>query len=121
MSKLLRVREVITLNGWVDGSGWSYSQVFSDKIIDITEDDLKEIDWDWWEIDADNPPSEERDTQIIVAFYYIEDADIDEYTLLTIHTKWASEIWAERKNEERCEGHTGCKCSECREMLKRMN
>jgi hypothetical protein len=25
------------------------------------------------------------------------------------------------KVEERCEGHTGCKCSGCRELLKRMN
>ena len=25
------------------------------------------------------------------------------------------------KVEELCEGHTGCKCSGCRELLKRMN
>lgn len=25
------------------------------------------------------------------------------------------------KVEEHCEGHTGCKCSGCRELLKRMN
>jgi hypothetical protein len=94
MSKLL-VREVITLKGWVDGSGWSYSQVYSDKIIDITEGDLKEIDWDWYDTDSDNPPSKGTDTQIIVDFY-AEDADIGEDTPLASHTKWASEIWAER-------------------------
>ena len=46
MSKLLKVREVITLKGWEDGSGWSYSQCYSDKVVDITESDLKEIDWE---------------------------------------------------------------------------
>jgi hypothetical protein len=32
MSKLLKVREVITLKGWVEGSGWSYEQNYGDKI-----------------------------------------------------------------------------------------
>ena len=66
MSKLLKVREVITLKGWVDGSGWSYNQVYSDKIIDITEGDLDAIDWDWYETDSNNPPTEGYDTKIIV-------------------------------------------------------
>jgi len=95
MSKLIKVREVITLKGWVEGSGWSYGQVYSDEVIDIAEGDLKEIDWDWYEIDSDNPPTEDEDTKIIVDLY-AEDADIDEDKPLASHTKWASEIWAER-------------------------
>ena len=34
-------------------------QCYSDQVIDITESDLKDIDWDWYEIDSDNPPTED--------------------------------------------------------------
>ena len=93
----MKVREVITLKGWVEGSGWSYSQVYSDQVIDITEDDLKSIDWDWWEIDSNNPPTEDEDTKITVDLYAV-DANIYEDKPLASHTIWASEIWAERNN-----------------------
>jgi len=92
---MLKVREVITLKGWVNGSGWGYSEVYSDRVIDITEDDLKSVDWDWWEID--NPPSEGEDTLITVALYPV-DANIYEDAPLASHEIWASEIWAERNN-----------------------
>ncbi len=98
MSKLLKGREVITLKGWVEGSGWSYNQVYSDQMIDITESDLKEIDWDWYEIDSNNPPTEGYDTKIIVALY-AEDADISEDEPLASFEKWDSEIWTERHAE----------------------
>jgi hypothetical protein len=91
----MKVREVITLKGWVEGSGWSYSQVYSDEVIDIVESDLKEIDWDWYDTDIDNPPSEEEDTLIVVDLY-AEDADISEDEPLASFKKWDSEIWAER-------------------------
>jgi hypothetical protein len=99
MSKLLKVREVITLKGWVDGSGWSYNQVYSDKIIDITEGDLKEIDWDWHDTDSDNPPAEGDDTKIIIDLYAI-DADIDEDKPLASFEKWASELYKARCAED---------------------
>ncbi len=95
MNKLLKVREVITLREWIKGSGWGYSEVYSDQVIDITEDDLKSIDWDWWEIDSNNPPTEGEDTLIVVDMY-AEDADISVDKPLASHEKWASEIWAER-------------------------
>jgi len=95
MSKLLKVREVITLKGWVDGSGWSYSQVYSDKIIDITEGDLKSIDWDWYETDSDNPPADGEDTEIIVEFY-AEDAEPGYDEPLASYSKWESDLWKER-------------------------
>ena len=97
MNKLLKVREVITLREWIKGSGWSYSQVYSDQVIDITADDLKSIDWDWWEIDSNNPPTEDDDTKIAVDLYAV-DANIYEDKPLASHTIWASEIWAERNN-----------------------
>jgi hypothetical protein len=94
---MLKVREVITLKGWVNGSGWSYSEVYSDQVIDIAESALHEIDWDWW--DADNPPSEGEDTLIVVDLY-AEDADISEDKPLASYSKWVSEIWKERHQEE---------------------
>lgn len=99
MSELLKVREVITLKGWVESSGWSYSQVYSDEVIDIAEGDLKEIDWDWYEIDSDNQPTEDDDTKIIVDLY-AEDADIDEDKPLASFEKWASELYKARYAEE---------------------
>lgn len=99
MGELLKVREVITLKGWVDGSGWSYNQVYSDKVIDITEGDLKSIDWDWYETDAENPLEDGEDTKIIVDLY-AADADIDEDKPLASHRKWASEIYNERCQAE---------------------
>ena len=92
MKKMKKVREIITLKGWVEGSGWSDSQCYGDSIIETTSVDG--IDWDWWETDADIPPSEETDTEIIVD-YYAEDADIDEDKPLASYSKWASEIWKE--------------------------
>lgn len=98
MSNLLKVREIITLKGWVEGNGWSYSQCCSDKVIDITKSGLKEIDWDWYEIDSDNPPTEDDDCKIIVDLYAV-DADIDEDEPLASHKKWASELYKERLAE----------------------
>lgn len=98
MSGLLKVREVITLKEWVEGSGWSYSQVYSDEVIDIAEGNLKEIDWDWYEIDSNNPPTVDEDTKITVDLYAV-DANIYEDEPLASHEIWASEIWAERHAE----------------------
>ena len=94
----LKVREVITLKGWVDGSGWSYSQTYSDNIIEIIKDNLDAIEWDWYETDSNYPPAEGYDTKIIVDFY-AEDADISEDEPLASFEKWHSEIWTERHAE----------------------
>ena len=91
----MKVRQIITLKGWIEGSGWSYSQIYSDEIVNVVESDLDAIDWDWYETDSDNPPVEGEDTKIILDLYAV-DADIDEDTPLASHSKWASEIWAER-------------------------
>ncbi len=97
---MLKVREVITLKGWVDGSGWSYTQTYSDNIVDVHDVPMtaEEYDWSWWETDIDNPPSEEEDTLIVVGLY-AEDADISDGPLAR-YSKWVSEIWKERHQEE---------------------
>ena len=95
MSKLLKVREVITLKGWAKGSGWSYSQVDMDEIVDVVDTD--EPDWDWYDPDTDTPLRESEDTQIIVEYFAV-DADIIRDRPLKRYEKWASEIYAERRN-----------------------
>jgi hypothetical protein len=98
MSKLIKVRQVIKLSGWVNGSGWSYkNNIYDDQIIDIDSDDLYNMDWDWWEADEDNHPSEDSDTEIVVELY-AEDADASEDKPLATHKAWASEIWKDRHN-----------------------
>lgn len=93
MSNLIKVREVITLKGWQDGSGWSYNQCYSDSIIQVTGTDS--MDWDWYETDEDYPMADGEDIEITVDFY-AEDADIDDDKPLASYSKWASEIWNER-------------------------
>lgn len=96
MKKMLKVREVISLEEWIKGE-WCYSGVYSDKVKDITEDDLESIDWDWWGIDSNNPPTVDWDTKITVDLYAV-DANIYEDEPLASHTIWASELWAMRNN-----------------------
>lgn len=90
---MFKVREVITLKGWTDGSGYSFTQTYSDSIIDVT--DIESIDWDWYETGEDNPEDSGCDTEIIVK-YYAEDADITEDEPLTTHKTWESDLWKER-------------------------
>ena len=93
---LIKVRQVVKLSGWTNGSGWSYKdQVYDDQIVDIAAEDLEAMDWDWWETDEDYPPSEDSDTQITVEFY-AEDADPDEDKPLASHNAWVSELYKER-------------------------
>mgnify|MGYP000899914582 FL=1 len=89
----MTVRQIITLKGWIDGSGWTYEQIYDDQSIEIV--DVHDIDWDWWETDKENPPNEGGDTQIIIKYYDI-DADVEVSEPLAIHRAWASEIWADR-------------------------
>ena len=39
----MKVREIITLKGWVENSGWSYESDYEDHIIEITEDDVCDV------------------------------------------------------------------------------
>ena len=95
MSKLIKVREIITLKGWATGSGWSYDQCYNDSIINVTG--IEGIDWDWYKTNEDDPPTEGEDTKIVVEFY-AANADINEDEPLASHSKWVSEIWEERHN-----------------------
>lgn len=95
----MKVREVITIKGWVDGSGWSYSQCIGDDIIEI--DDIPDIfDWSWWE--TGEKPAVGGNTKIIVE-YYAPDADTAEDEPLATYATWESDLFdadADAEGEE---------------------
>ena len=63
----MKVREIITIKGWQDGSGWSYDQCTSDDIIDIGDNIPESIEWDWWELPEARDESE--DVKITVEYF----------------------------------------------------
>lgn len=91
----MKVRQIITLKGWINGSGWSYEQKYDDQVIEVDENELEVVEWDWYETGEDNPEDSGCDTEIIVK-YYAEDADITEDEPLTTHKTWESDLWKER-------------------------
>lgn len=95
MSKLLKVREVITVKGWIDGSGWSYQETHADQIINIGTEQLNQpMDWSWWETD-EVEQTEGEDTKIIVR-YYNPDDDPDEAEPIAEFETWESDLIKER-------------------------
>lgn len=85
----MKVKEVITVQGWIDGSGWSYSTVYDTNEIDIEKSDLERpnIDWSWFDADG---AEDGEDTEITVSWYPI---DGDEDTKPIVEwTTWASEL-----------------------------
>lgn len=83
----MKVREVITIKEWVDGSGYNYEEIYSNKIIDVAgEDDVKEnFDWDWWE--KDSSVNGDEDLRIAVEYYRLSDD-----TMIAKFETWQSEI-----------------------------
>ena len=63
----MKVREVITLAGWQNGSGWTYQDCYEDHIIDI-DSIPKSADWDWWDTDGDEP-NEDGDVKITIEYF----------------------------------------------------
>ena len=96
----MKVREIITLRGWIDGSGWSYTQCYGDSIIDVggdtTPDSVVGPDWDWWETGEE--PNGGGDTEITLR-YYAEDADPDEDAPLYEESVWENDLIAQRTGE----------------------
>lgn len=87
----MRVREVITFKGWVEGSGWSYESDYEERIIEIPGDKVGDFvyDWDWVE------PSylrKNEDTKIVVKWYLEDCEDIDDAEPIAVFSKWLSEI-----------------------------
>ena len=103
----MKVRQIITIRGWVHGSGWSYCECYDDgdEIIDISPADLdSKMDFSWWEVDDITKEEAEEaynvaDTLITVEYFPV-DIDFDEISLddaepLARWEKWESEIYWE--------------------------
>lgn len=89
----MKYREIITIKGWQDGSGWSYSQTYSDQIIEVPENILTEdMDWTWWEA---NEPTEGEDTEITVDYYAADSDHYDGDKPLASWSIWESELSGE--------------------------
>ena len=97
----MKVKEIITIKGWVDGSGWQFSQCYSDQVIDVSEDLIApgaEMDWSWWET---NELSGGEDTEITVAYYRPDyDPMFDEDEPLAEWSIWESELIDKEGSDE---------------------
>lgn len=83
----MKVREVIKIKEWVDGSGYNYETTYSDKLVDVDlEKEVQEsFNWDWWE--KDNSVKGNEDLRIIVEYYRVSDD-----TMIARFEAWQSEI-----------------------------
>ncbi|MCR1905173.1 hypothetical protein [Intestinimonas butyriciproducens] len=83
----MKVREVIKIKEWVDGSGYNYEEIYSDKLVDVdVEEEVQEnFSWDWWEKDSSVRGNE--DLRIIVEYYRVSDD-----TMIAKFEAWQSEI-----------------------------
>lgn len=83
----MEVREVIKIKEWVDGSGYNYEEIYSDKLVDVdVEEEVQEnFSWDWWEKDSSVRGNE--DLRIIVEYYRVSDDAI-----ISKFEAWQSEI-----------------------------
>lgn len=113
-TKKIRMLEVIECWGWIHGSGWSNQSDYESKIVNLTLDDVKHMDWDWIEIDDSEYDDRDTDTQWRVTYYdlsgviYDEDEDqddignillwhADEIKEIAHHTVWESQLRQQRK------------------------
>jgi hypothetical protein len=97
---MTKYRQVITLSGWQNGSGTSYTQCYGNDVGDFcklptTADDA---DWSWWNTDG-KEVDECGDTQITVAYYdasVAEDETDDAEPIVTV-SKWENDLIRERQ------------------------
>lgn len=83
----MKVREVIKIKEWVDGSGYNYEEIYSDKLVDVdVEEEVQEnFSWDWWGKDSSVRGNE--DLRIIVEYYRVSDD-----AMISKFEAWQSEI-----------------------------
>jgi predicted nucleotidyltransferase len=95
----MKVKEVIKLEGWIDGSGRSWQDTYAENTIEIKESELpktaNDYDWSWYDLPAEDPEDSGEDTKIIVEFY-AEDAEPGYDEPLAKISKWESDLRKER-------------------------
>ena len=87
----MKVMEIITLNHWTAGSGYSCNETFNAQELDMTEAEVNaEMDWGWWEA-AERPEGE--DVEIVVEYFaQDENGDYDYDRPIRTESIWESEI-----------------------------
>lgn len=97
MNKLLKVREIITLKEWIDGSGYNCTETYSNDIVNTIDipKTAEDYYWNWFEIPEENPEEYGKDTKITIEFYAL-DAEPGYDEPITSFSKWVSELWKER-------------------------
>jgi predicted nucleotidyltransferase len=95
----MKVREIITLECWVYGSGRSWQDTYADNIVEIKESELPktadEYDWSWYDLPEERPEDSGEDINIIVEFY-AEDAEPGYDDPLVKISKRESDLWEDR-------------------------
>ena len=83
----MKGREVIKIKEWVDGSGYNYEEIYSDKLVDVAaEEDVQgDFGWDWWE--KVEPATGTGDLRIVVEYHRVSDD-----TMIAKFEAWQSEI-----------------------------
>lgn len=83
----MEVREVIKIKEWVDGSGYNYEEIYSDKLVDVAAEEGVQGDfgWDWWE--KVEPATGTGDLRIVVEYHRVSDD-----TMIAKFEAWQSEI-----------------------------
>ena len=85
----MKLRQIITLRGWQDGSGWNWTQRHADDII-MLDAIPEEMDWGWWEIE-EAKIDESNDTKITLQLFD-ECADVDKDEPLATYSVWESAL-----------------------------
>lgn len=101
MDKRIKVRCDIIIEGWVNGSGFSYSTCFDSQVIEVEEAELTadSRDWSWWENNDDGNVNVD-DLHIIVRYYSTDTYDDDgEPVLLAEWDTWESHIIGKESEE----------------------
>jgi hypothetical protein len=81
-------QEIITIKGWVNGSGLSYEQIYDNKMVEEIPESLDVNDV--WEAEK---KQEEGDIQIIVTYYNADDEDLEKP--LKEFRFWESDLFEE--------------------------
>lgn len=89
----MKVMEIITLNHWTNGSGYTHSETLASNELDMTEAELNaEMPWDLMELDECNLP-EDGDIEIVANYYaQDEDGEYDYDRPIRTESIWESEI-----------------------------
>lgn len=69
----MKVRQIIYLDHWYDGSGFGHCETFEDSIINVNSIP-EEYDWSWWE--KEEHLSRWDDIRITVV-YFSEDSSVE--------------------------------------------